>query len=131
MRAPGRFTCRMTGMTFTDGYPANLAWLFESLGLTLDKVDWHDTIPVELVRDELNAHDPNAIAVVSPSFGGRVGWVPANQARHIAPHLDAGVEYLAHLTLAIHPAHPDNPGFDLHAVRSDIHQRETNQEGNT
>jgi hypothetical protein len=47
-----------------------------------------------LRRDPANAHDPNAIAVLT-SGGEQVGWVPRELAAQIAPELDAGTAWSA------------------------------------
>lgn len=44
-------------------------------------------VPLTLRREPTNQHDANAIAVHSPQ--GLVGYIPANQAMHIAPEMDA------------------------------------------
>ncbi len=45
-------------------------------------------------RDPGNAHDPNAIAVLTAS-GAQAGWVPREVAAQIAPALDAGDPWAA------------------------------------
>jgi hypothetical protein len=57
-----------------------------------------DRLPVELVREPGNVHDPNAIRVEVPaladeSMGGHhphVGWVPRDTARVYAERIDCG-----------------------------------------
>jgi HIRAN domain len=44
---------------------------------------------LSLRRDPGNAHDPNAIAVLTRA-GEQVGWVPRELALELAPQLDAG-----------------------------------------
>lgn len=51
--------------------------------------------PVRLVREADNGHDPNAVAVYAQSGRDRAGYVPASQARRLAPMMDSGVEFAA------------------------------------
>lgn len=50
---------------------------------------------VRLVREADNAHDPNAIAVCAETGRNKAGYVPASQAKHLAPLMDSGVELTA------------------------------------
>ena len=50
---------------------------------------------VRLVREADNAHDPNAIAVYAESGRSKAGYVPASQAKRLAPLMDSGVELAA------------------------------------
>lgn len=47
---------------------------------------------VRLVREPDNPHDPNAIAVYAERARNKAGYVPASQAKRLAPLLDAGVD---------------------------------------
>jgi hypothetical protein len=60
--------------------------------LASDAVAPGDTL--SLRRDVGNPHDPNAIAVLTPS-GAQAGWVPRELASDIAPELDAGQSWTA------------------------------------
>lgn len=50
---------------------------------------------VRLIREADNAHDPNAIAVYAETGRNKTGYVPASQAKRLAPMMDAGVELAA------------------------------------
>jgi hypothetical protein len=45
---------------------------------------------LELRRDLVNPHDPNAIAVQADGGGEQLGWVPREVAAELAPELDEG-----------------------------------------
>jgi hypothetical protein len=77
------------------------------------------TVPIvgKFEREPLNEVDPNAVAVVCPMFGGRIGWVPKGTAIVLGPALDAGAVYAVTVTPVIHPNHQFNPGWNVYAVR--------------
>ena len=50
--------------------------------------------PLALRREPENAHDPDAVAVLTPA-GAQAGWVPREVAGQIAPALDAGEPWAA------------------------------------
>lgn len=50
---------------------------------------------VRLVREPDNVHDPSAIAVYAQTGRSQVGYVPASQAKRLAPLLDSGVDLVA------------------------------------
>jgi HIRAN domain len=64
-----------------------------------------------LRRDPDNAHDPSAIAVLSPA-GEQVGWVPRDVAAELAPSLDAGEPWSA-VVLRERRASPRDPRTGL------------------
>lgn len=49
---------------------------------------------LRLAREPHNPHDPNAIALITAS-GEQIGYLKRELARHLAPLMDAGVEYEA------------------------------------
>lgn len=64
-----------------------------------------------LRRDPGNAHDPNAIAVLTDA-GAQVGWVPRELAAELAPELDAGRPWSA-VVLRERRASPRDPRTGL------------------
>ena len=50
-----------------------------------------------LRRDPHNPHDQNAVAVLAPD-GRQLGFLPAETAKNVAPHMDHGVIYRAFVT---------------------------------
>jgi hypothetical protein len=52
--------------------------------------------PLLLVRDRHSAHSANAVQICVPN-GKRIGYVPEEHARDLAPLLDRGARYRAHL----------------------------------
>jgi hypothetical protein len=65
-----------------------------------------DGMPVYLIRDKANVHDLNAIAVcirtpkILGLFGGglaKIGFVDRERADKMAPKMDSGVSYHAHV----------------------------------
>ncbi len=79
-----------------------------------DEVD----IPLTLVRDPANPHDPNAVEVHAPVLGrgdrGWVGFVPAWLAAKLAPSMDRGDVWEARLDrVLISPDSPENPGAQV------------------
>ena len=58
---------------------------------------------VELVREQNNEHDPNAVAVVHNDT--KLGYIPASIVRTVASLIDGGFPLRAHITL-VEPAGP-------------------------
>jgi hypothetical protein len=111
------FTVKVVGVTFVPGYPDNLLKLEEMCrGLDLAS----ESLPVVLVRNPLNEHDPNAIEVHMPAMDqiGMIGHLPAEMAARLAPELDAGVHWLAELfQVLINFSHMDRPGISVRLQR--------------
>jgi hypothetical protein len=63
--------------------------------------------PLRLRRDADNAHDPNAVAVLTGG-GAQLGWVPRELAVELARELDAGTEWTA-IVLREQRASPRDP----------------------
>ncbi len=63
-----------------------------------------------LIREPANAFDENAIGVHVPALDGRIGYVPASEARWLAAVLDAGNNYLCEPLVAIKPGFEHYPG---------------------
>jgi hypothetical protein len=68
--------------------------------------------PLELRRDQDNAHDPNAIAVHPSGGGEQLGWVPRELAAELARALDAG-EPLTAVVLREQRRSPRDPRHGL------------------
>ena len=88
-------------------------------------LDW-GRLPVTLVPEPGNPHDPHAVQVWCPYLGdyGFLGYVPAtthgrpNQV--IARGIPAGERWWAYVArIRIHPDHPDHPGIDITIRRAD------------
>lgn len=71
--------------------------------------DLPDVIGTTFIREPLNEHDPNAIAVwiMTDTVSDRIGYVPAPLARRLAPELDAEEVWLP--ALAKFEYNPKNP----------------------
>lgn len=119
MTAPLVVTADVVGVTFVDGYPENLHRLAD-----LERERRRgEPLAVLLLREPLNQHDPNAVAVHVPAVGP-VGHLNREIAGQVAPLLDTGrVRVLADLYVRIHPDHPDRPGLTVLAVLTqEIHE---------
>jgi hypothetical protein len=117
MTLADHFSSAVVGVTFVDTYPANLLDLHAVL---LDRIgDFGDEpLPVILVRNPDNEHDPNAIEVHVPAVG-MVGHLPAPLAAWFAPALDAGERWAASVeAINVHPSHPDRPGLTIEVHRA-------------
>jgi hypothetical protein len=68
--------------------------------------------PVLLVRDRESAHSPNAVQVRAAN-GKQLGFVPEQHASELAPLLDQGARYRAHLASVLPGAHA--PLLTVHA----------------
>lgn len=111
-RAPIRF--RVAGVTFHPNYPANLHQLREPA-----EHAWTtgEGLPVILIRDPHNPHDPNAIQIHTPT-AGMVGHMPRHLATRCAPHMDAGQRFAGEvIRIAVDPDHPDKPGIEIRVWR--------------
>ena len=80
--------------------------------------------PLELRRDPVNEHDPNAIAVHAGD-GQQVGWVPRELAVEVASSLDAGDEWSA-LVLREQRRSPGDPRHGLTMLMAPVAELELN-----
>ncbi len=112
---------RVVGLTFVDGYPANLSDAAVEIDRREVAAGWASLdadgvtgLPVALVREPENEFDPNAVEVHLPVLGRRrsmIGHVPADLAAKLAPSIDRGDEWDARLErVLVNPEHPDRPG---------------------
>lgn len=106
----------VVGVTFVDGYPDNLYALRE----LWDGLTWQDEpLPVILVRNPDNEHDPNAVEIHVPSVG-QIGHCSRIIAARLAPSMDDGVEFQAWVHgIRVDPDHPENPGIDIAFKRAE------------
>jgi len=100
----------LVGMTFTEGYPANL--------IEIDQVhprssyDKKIDVPVILEREPDNKFDANAIAVLHN--GVKLGHVDRTTASFLAPKLDKGNEIKANIvSINLVEGHGDKPGATI------------------
>ena len=112
----GAWTVPVVGVSFTEFYPSNI------YALDAAQRDTHreEPLPVVLIRNPLNEHDENAIEVHVPALGdiGMIGHLPRALAARLAPELDGGVVWQAHVDdVLVHPDHPENPGITVHCSR--------------
>ncbi len=126
---------RVVGLTFVEGYPANLMRLHAAIETAkVDSLNWGGDgdgpedfltrsapaeITVLLVRNPENEHDENAIEVHVPSLGRRsmIGHVPRDLAARFAPTMDRGDIWTAALSaILVDPEHPDKPGAEVTAT---------------
>lgn len=112
---PRRLTTAVVGVTFADGYPANLTTLAAALGVH------PEGLAATLVRDAGNPHDAKAVAVrVDAPALGRVGHLPRALAARIGPSIDDGAEWSATVTaVRVKSGHETSPGLDVHLERAD------------
>lgn len=113
MSVPGEFRIQVVGLTWAPTYPDNIYALNE---IAKSDDDTMEPLPVILIRNPANEHDPNAIEVHVPSLGdqGKIGHVPASVASRLAPCLDNGEVWTSEIfKVAIHPDHPANPGIHI------------------
>lgn len=116
MRPPSRFTVKVVGLTFVDGYPDNLtalerAWYDRSI--TAPAGQDPEPLPAVLRPNPENGHDPNAVEVHVPSVG-MLGHVPARLAERLSPCLLDGEDWQASVEeVLVHPDNPDRPGISV------------------
>ena len=108
------FEIHVIGVSYALAWPGNL---YELERIQFMAVDMGEPIPVVLVREPTNEHDPNAISVHIPSLGERmakVGHIPRGLAAKMAPHLDAGERWLGEVAqLRLNHEHPEHPGLQV------------------
>lgn len=114
------FEIHVVGVSFVPSWPGNL---YELETLQFMAEDRGEPIPVVLIREPDNPFDTNAIAIHVPSLGeemGMVGHVPAALAKRLAPHLDAGEQWLGEIAQTrISMEHPERPGLQIRVRRVD------------
>lgn len=107
----GKFSTSVVGVSFVDGYPDNLL----RIDATMRSVSVEPE--VKLVRNPANKYDPNAIEVHVDGIG-MVGHLTRPIAARLAPALDAGDTFYAHVeAVLIDPDHPDRPGLLIECVQ--------------
>lgn len=101
---PDFISTKVVGLTFNKAYPTNVF----SLSTRLAK----GVVSIDLVRESTNAYDRNAIAVVVD--GAQMGHVPRLIAAVLAPEMDSGTKWRAHIeSIAISPENPSQPGVKM------------------
>lgn len=55
--------------------------------------DFLPSLPLRLVREPDNPHDPNAVAVWNYSYTHQAGYIPRDEAREIAAAMDGGTAF--------------------------------------
>jgi hypothetical protein len=122
---------KVVGLTFVPEYPENLmqvdGLLTEAQTVSLGWSDDHagaEQVDVLLIRNPDNEHDSNAVEVHVPSLGRRrsmIGHVPRDLAERLAPSLDRGDRWSAHVgAVLITPDHPDRPGVEVIIERQTV-----------
>lgn len=144
----GGVTVPVKGLSFRgDLWPENVYRLREILNIAgslteeqwqvrrFKRSAWRDALevtlewgrlPVDLVPEPSNQHDPYAVAVVCPYLGdyGFLGYLPATTHgrpnRVVAEGIANGEHWWGYIAkLRFHPDHPDNPGVDVHVQRAE------------
>lgn len=111
----GHILFRVVGVSFVAGYPDNVHRIRDSVNGRRPG----ESIPVVLQRDPTNPHDANAVEVHVPAVG-RIGSVPAHIAADLAPSLEAGHRWHAHVEgVFVDDDHPDRPGVSVELRRAD------------
>lgn len=109
---PRRWSAKVVGVTFVSNYPDNLQMLESGWNVLTGGAD--QVLPAALVRRPDHDVDPNAVEVHAVEV--RLGYLPAQVAKRLAPHLDAGVVYDVEIDqVNIHPDHPHQPGIRVSA----------------
>ena len=104
-RIPTRFTVRLVGVTAEPSYPGNVY-----RAVTQDA-------PLELVREPNNEYDANAVVVRRADTRERLGYLRANVANVLAPHLDAGEIWVVdEKQIGVKTGSEANPGLTVHLV---------------
>lgn len=107
------FDIDIAGCTFQPTYPQNI---YDLEALNLDAEAMGENLTAVLQREPDNTYDANAIAVHCPALGddGQIGHVPRHLAARLAPHLDAGEQWLGHVSyIRFNHDHPDKPGITI------------------
>lgn len=113
---------KVVGVTFVPTYPSNLHQLqalYDWQGSSARHVE-PEPLSVVLRRNPDNRYDPNAIEVHVPALGteGMIGHLSREHAAIIAPMMDAGRHFAAHVhRCKILPSQPQNPGIEIAVTR--------------
>jgi hypothetical protein len=122
---------KVVGLTFVPSYPDNLMRV-DTLVTEAQKASlgWSSEsqvsqeVGVLLVRNPANEHDENAVEVHVPSLGrseSMIGHVPRDLAERLAPSLDRGDRWSAHVgAVLVTPEHPDRPGVEVIIERQSV-----------
>ena len=113
----------LVGCSFQPAYPGNLHSIHQEmenrrtadLGWDSEAVGFQP-VSLVLIRDPDNPHDSNAIQVHCPDLGRQsmIGHINRHLAAVIAPRMDAGQQYEAHVvSVNIRPDKPDQPGLTM------------------
>ena len=102
------FFTKVVGVTFPNEDGSSRQDIIGGLIDSLDKGD----IPLSLERQLNNQHDPNAVAVRSPS-GKQLGFLSKQVSETIAPILDDGTEVEAK-AITITGGWPMHYGVNIH-----------------
>jgi len=123
------FQVNVVGGTFTSDYPESYYDLEQEIYLAerLEGPGREHLVrypSVRLERNPDNPHDPNAIEVWMGLV--KLGHVPADKAKHLAPLMDAGQDWRANaVKVRISDDNPDNPGLDIRIKRKSRTRRIT------
>jgi hypothetical protein len=101
---PDTFVAKVVGMSFVDGYPANIRELRNIDGVTF-----------ELRHNPLNEYDSNAIEVRLADQ--MIGHLPRSAAFRVVQDGNAWSAQL--IEVLEHPEHQDNPGLLIRCERKD------------
>ncbi len=102
------FTTRVVGCGFILGYPENLLRLYQ-------RVDMGEGLTVLLTRNPQNLHDYNAIEVSIQ--GQMLGHLPADIAEKLAPLMDRGEIWGAHIVQVWVDSNEVNAGLRIRVER--------------
>jgi hypothetical protein len=101
---PDFISTKIVGLTFNKDYPSNVFALSARVAT--------GRVPIDLIREKDNQYDANAIAVVVD--GKTIGHVPRLIAAVLAPDMDAGSAWNAHVeSIAIATENPQQPGVKM------------------
>lgn len=111
------FSTKLVGVSYAPWYPRNVWELEHRLRFVeVRTAGPAHPVPVELRREPDNPVDRNAIAVVEAQ--GDLGHLNASLAARLAPELDAGARWSAHvINIAIHPQRQTVPGIEVRLTR--------------
>lgn len=121
MRAlASEFSTKLVGVSYAPWYPRNVWELEHRLRFAeIRTAGPARPVPVVLRREPDNPVDHNAVAVVEEAGHlGHLGHLNATLAARLAPELDAGTAWAAHvINIAIHPQRQTVPGIEVRLTR--------------
>lgn len=85
------YECKVVGVAWHNPDGTDRQALLEAMRRNLRP---HKGTRLALLRDAMNEHDPNAVAVAHGDYGV-IGYIPKADAVWLAPVLDAGVDVAA------------------------------------